>query len=184
MAERIGGAEVPEEAAREEAAFWRPMRDADLPAVTALAARVHPTFPERPEVFAERRALAPDLCLVLDDAGRVAGYLVAHPWRSSGPPALDTLIGRLPEAPDAVQIHDLVIAPELRGRGLAEPAIAHVERTARGCVARLCLVAVSGKERFWSRRGFRPQPIGPGGSAGALASYGPDAVAMVKTMAG
>ncbi|WP_372423349.1 GNAT family N-acetyltransferase [Salinarimonas chemoclinalis] len=166
----------------EGGASWRAMSEADLPAVTALAAWAHPTFPERPEVFAERRALAPDLCRVLDDAGRVAGYLIAHPWTTAGPPALDTLLGRLPEAPDAVQIHDLVIAPELRGRGLADPAIAYVERVARGRVPRLCLVAVSGKDRFWARRGFRPHLVP--GDASALAGYGPGAVAMAKPLAG
>jgi hypothetical protein len=32
---------------------WRPARASDLPAISAIAARIHPDLPERPEVFAE-----------------------------------------------------------------------------------------------------------------------------------
>lgn len=163
-------------------ARWRPMVQADLAAVVALAARAHPAHPERPDVFAERRALAPDLCLVLDHAGLVAGYLIAHPWTNAGPPALDTLLGALPEPSGAVHLHDLVIAPELRGRGLADGAIERLQARARSRWPCIRLVAVAGKEAFWARRGWRPVAAAAGEDA--LASYGPQAVAMVKPLPG
>ncbi|MGY3074279.1 hypothetical protein ACVWZZ_000650 [Bradyrhizobium sp. LM6.10] len=36
---------------------WRPARASDLPAISAIAARIHPDLPERPEVFAEKMRL-------------------------------------------------------------------------------------------------------------------------------
>ena len=57
---------------------WRPMTEADLPAVQAMADRLHPHHPEAPAVFAERLALAPAGCRVLA-AGATAAGLCRHP---------------------------------------------------------------------------------------------------------
>jgi GNAT superfamily N-acetyltransferase len=48
---------------------WRNMRPADLAMVVRIAEVVHPGFPERPEVLAERLALCPGGCLVLEAPG-------------------------------------------------------------------------------------------------------------------
>ena len=73
---------------------WRPARTTDLPAISAIAARIHPDLPERPDVFAEKMLLYPDGCrvLVADDA--IAGYGLAHPWRQHRIPPLDGFLER------------------------------------------------------------------------------------------
>ena len=88
------------------------MRAADLPAVTALADAVHAHHPERPEVLAERLALAPDGCFALGEP--LTGYILSHPWRLDGPPPLDSLLGRLPARPASWHLHDIVVAPARR----------------------------------------------------------------------
>ncbi|GGK17846.1 GNAT family N-acetyltransferase [Salinarimonas ramus] len=160
---------------------WREMRREDLRAVIEIAEVVHPAYPERPEIFAERLALAPGFCLVLEENASIAGYMIAHPWTIAAPPALDTLLAQLPEAPDTVQLHDLAIAPAAQGRGLSAPALERLETRARTQVSRIDLVAVSGKEAFWARRGFEPLPdvaVSP-----ALATYGDGAVRMIRLLA-
>ena len=73
--------------------IWRAMAAADLPAVAALADAIHLDHPEDAAVFAERLALFPAGCLVLDSAGIVDGYVIAHPWRLLAPPALNARLG-------------------------------------------------------------------------------------------
>ncbi|WP_236033764.1 GNAT family N-acetyltransferase [Belnapia mucosa] len=154
------------------------MTNADLPAVLALAAALHPHHPESPAVFAERLALAPEGCWVL---GEGRGYAVAHPWAGAPPPPLDTLLGALPASPDALHLHDIALEPGMQGAGHAAAFVADLLRDAEGRgLRRATLVAVDGKDAYWARQGFRPLP----GAAGpALASYGPDAVAMARLLA-
>lgn len=161
-----------------ETIAWRRLDEADLPALAALAAATYPDYPERPAVFAERLALAPDWCFALDRDGSVAGYCLAHPWTEDGPPPLDTLIGRLPDAPTTLHLHDLVIAPDARGAGLSSALVAALETRARGRFPALSLVAIAGKAEFWTRRGFRDatRPA----MADALATYDPRAVFLLR----
>lgn len=153
-----------------QSALWRPMQPADLPAVSALAERIHPAFPEDAAVFAERLRLYPDGCHVLAHGGALAAYVVSHPWRG-GPPALNSLLGGLPPSPSTFYIHDLALAPEARGQGAASGIVARLAALARGeGLAMMSLVAVNGSEGFWRRHGFaaRHDPA----LAGKLASYG------------
>lgn len=155
------------------------MGPADLGAVAAIAAEVHPTFPERPEVFADRLALAPEGALILELGGPPAGYALTHPARRFEPPALDTLLGRLPEDADVWYIHDVALRSSARGRGGASrlaPIIAHVAR--RAGFERLALVAVNGSAPFWSRQGFGR--VDHDGLAAKLASYGEGAAYMER----
>ncbi len=159
------------------------MHPGDLPAVEAIAERVHPDHPERPEVFAERLALAPEGCLVLAGEGGLAGYAVSHPWQVLlGPPPLDALLGALPGVPDAWHVHDIALLPEARGAGLASALLdALLAAAARRGFGRATLVAVPGKAAFWERRGFRAMPPAPGAAA-ALASYGAGAAWMARAL--
>ncbi len=155
---------------------WRAMVPADLDAVEALGDRVHPGLPESRAVFAERLALFPEGCIVLPGARGILGYGVSHPIRPGAPPPLDTLLGALPLEAAQYYIHDVVVAPEARGRGAAG---AGVERLL-GQAARYpttALVSVYGTARFWRRFGFRESMSG---MAEKLAPYGPDAVFMVR----
>lgn len=160
------------------------MRAGDIAAVAAIAGAVHPDHPERPEVFAERLALAPEGCLMLAGGATPLGYLLSHPWRlDRGPPALDSLLGALPEAPDAWYLHDIALLPQARGQGLAAAALARLREVAAGAgMRRLMLVAVAGKAPFWAARGFRPIAVPPA-AAPSLAGYGAAAVTMLAGLA-
>jgi ribosomal protein S18 acetylase RimI-like enzyme len=137
------------------------MQPADLPAVAALADRLHPHHPESPAVFADRLTLAPAGCHVLADGPVLLGYAVAHPWTGLAPPPLDSLLGALPEQPGPWHLHDIALLPEARGAGHAAALL--------GRWPRVTLVAIAGTGAYWAAQGFRDascaDPI-------ALASYG------------
>ncbi len=157
---------------------WRAMRVEDLHAVSAIAERVHPAFPEDAAVFAERLALCPEGCFVAQVEGRPVGYLVSHPWRSGAPPALNARLGALPDAAACWYLHDLALLPEVRGGGLGRAALALVEHAARAAGLRSVeLVAVSGSAPFWARLGFEPLAL-----PSTHASYGSEASAMRRTL--
>jgi GNAT superfamily N-acetyltransferase len=111
---------------------WRPMVAVDLPAVDRLAARIHPDYPERPEVLAEKFRLFPRGCFVLDRGPEIHGYCFSHPWTAGPPPALDTAIGALPDTPDAYFIHDIALDQPARGMALASLLVPMLTDTARG----------------------------------------------------
>jgi ribosomal protein S18 acetylase RimI-like enzyme len=146
------------------------MIPADLPAVIATAALVHPEHPEDDAVLAERLALAPEGCLVLERSGAVLGYALSHPW-AGPPPALNRLLGGVPARPQAWYVHDLAILPGARGGGEGAAGAALLLARADGLGLPALLVAVSGSAPFWARLGFRAV-------AAAGASYGADAVVM------
>lgn len=161
--------------------MWRPMTTADLPRVNDVAAAVHPAFPEDAAVFAERLALYPAGCLVLERGGVIAGYIISHPWGDGAPPPLNTLLGALPEKPSAYYIHDLALMPGARGSGAAQPIVAKIVAHARHCkFASVTLVAVNDSERFWRKHGFHV--VRDESLAAKIASYGTDARIMRATL--
>jgi GNAT superfamily N-acetyltransferase len=160
------------------AADWRGMLPSDTAAVVTLADRVHPTFHEDEAVFRDRLALYPDGSLVLPaPGGGLAAYAIAYPVRRFAPPPLDTVLGRLPEGAHALYIHDVAVAPEWRGRGLAEPAIVRLLALSEPFGAAV-LVSVYGTPPFWARYGF--STVDDPALAPKLASYGEDAVFMLR----
>ncbi|MEF2552342.1 GNAT family N-acetyltransferase [Aurantimonas sp. A2-1-M11] len=160
-------------------ARWRAMKPGDLRAAIDLADRVHPGLPEEEAVFADRLRLFPAGCLVLEDAaGGVAGYAIAHPWTEGAPPKLDTVLGTLPQPADRFFIHDVVVAPEMRGQGLAAPAVERLLEEADTTYASAALVSVYGTVPFWTRFGFVEAPDAL--PDGALAAYGRDARFMIR----
>jgi GNAT superfamily N-acetyltransferase len=134
---------------------WRPLLAAEVPDVCAIAGRVHPAYPEEDAVFVERVRLYPAGCALLELYGAAAGYAVTHPWHYGQPPALNVMLGALPEAPSTYYIHDIAMLPETRGSGagtaIAEAVIAHARETGAPNVS---LVAVNASVPFWSRSGF------------------------------
>ena len=157
--------------------MWRLMMESDLAAVRALAATIHPGYPEDPAVLAERRALYPQGCFMWERDGAARGYALSHPWVLGAPPALNTKIGRIPPEADAYHVHDIALLTEERGRG-AGTAIAEILRAhaqARGFRI-LTLIAVNHSAPFWARTGFAAHE--DAALAPTLASYGPGAVYM------
>ena len=157
------------------------MTPQDLMAVDAIAAEVHPNFPEDVAIPAERLRLAPAGCFVLAEDHAISGYVVSHPWHAFPPPKLNTLLGAIPERPESWYIHDLALLPAARGRGHAGALVEHLAARARDLgLPIMSLTAVSGSAPFWAGHGFVSQ--GGADFAAALASYGADAAFMVRRL--
>jgi len=130
---------------------------ADLPAVTSIAAQVHPDYPEDATIFAERLELHPAGCHVLADRDDfLVGYVMSHPWLFKEPPALNARLSRLPDKPTTYFLHDIALLPRARGGGYANGmarTIIHEARVAG--FTNVSLVAVNKSGPFWAKHGFR-----------------------------
>ena len=143
----------------------------------AIAAAVHPGYPEDETVFVERLRLFPEGCRILAGAVPV-GYLLSRPWTFGELPKLNSLLGALPERPSTYYVHDLALLAQARGRGHAETAIRDVIAIARQLgLATVSLVAVNGTTGFWRRFGFSVQD--DSGLTAGLRSYDEEAAYMV-----
>jgi GNAT superfamily N-acetyltransferase len=135
---------------------WRGLTAFDLPHVEAIAAKVHPDFPEDMAVFAERLRLYPDGARLLELDGVPAGYILSHPWRFKALPELNSLLGAIPEDADTYYLHDLALLPAARGTGAAAMIVGDMLRHARAAgLTNVSLVAVNGSLPFWYKHGFR-----------------------------
>ena len=160
-------------------ADWKPLEAGDIPAVFAIAGRLHPELPERLEVLAEKRRLFPDGCRKLVAGGAVVGYGLAHPWRLNAAPKLNAFMERLPAAPDCLYLHDMAVLPEARGRGAAGAYVVYLEGLARRLgLKHLALVSVYGTVPLWEKLGFKTHSAG----APPLPSYGPTAAYMLRNI--
>lgn len=161
---------------------WRRAHAADLPAISAIGARIHPDLAERREVFAEKMRLYPDGCRVLAAGNEIAGYGLAHPWMQQHIPQLDSFLERLPDAADCIYLHDVAVLPDFRG-GAARAYVATIEELARSSgIATLALVSVYATRPLWERLGFRAVMKNPELSV-KLASYGVSATYMLRDRA-
>jgi ornithine decarboxylase len=128
-------------------------------------------------------AISPETCFVLELERRVVGYLLALPYPAGDAPSL----GR-PERTDATDVadagavsgnlhlHDLVLAEDVRGRGLSKLLVRRLEEVAATRMfAQICLVSVGGSENFWAAAGYAARREVP-----VAVSYGPQAVYMSK----
>jgi GNAT superfamily N-acetyltransferase len=155
------------------------MRAADLAAISAIAAQLHPDHFERDEVFAERLALYPDGCSTLTSGSDVVGYVFSHPWRALTLPMLDSLLGTLPAIPTTWYIHDIALLPAARGHGAARTIIRMIESRARLLgLPTLSLVTVEEAAPFWRAAGFVETAV-PAMQT-ALRSYGDNAHFMTR----
>jgi GNAT superfamily N-acetyltransferase len=164
-----------------ERGLWRPMKASDLPAVCAIADRIHIAYPEDDAVFAERLALYPSGCATLEQDGNPAAYAVTHPWHYAEPPALNIRLGALPDVPTTYYIHDIAMLPETRGSGAGSAIVnAVIAHAAALGVANVSLVAVNKSVPFWRRFGFEvtDEPK----LAAKLLTYDADARFMVRLL--
>lgn len=144
------------------------MRAEDLAAVSAISDAVHGRYTEPVAVYAERLELDPAGCLVLEAAGDVIGYLIAHPWHRDDPPRLGALLGAIPADSGTYYLHDIALLPAARGTGAGKAALALVVARARALgLTDVTLTAVGGADRFWFAQGFDPVPHAPDPSYGA-----------------
>lgn len=162
-------------------AQWRPMTQADIPAVDAIAAAIHIALPEHAFVFAERQRLYPDGCFMLEVNGEPAGYVISHPWHYLQPPPLNTLLERIPEDASTYYIHDLALLPGSRRTGagsvIANRLFARAEAVG---LPNVSLIAVYDAAAFWRRHGF--EYVDNPALAKQLAGYGAEARMMVRSV--
>jgi len=157
----------------------RAMREADVAAVLAVQAACYPpAMREAEDVVRARLLAAAPTTLVACLQGAVRGYAFAYPSRLGRVTPLGARY-TLPAAPDTLYLHDLAVAPEAHGRGLAQALLAGLFARARDAGLRhAALVAVLDAQAFWSARGYRPDTAaGPG-----LASYPGPAVYMTRPL--
>ncbi|MBR0826951.1 GNAT family N-acetyltransferase [Bradyrhizobium manausense] len=161
---------------------WRQALPSDLPDIAAIAARIHPELPERPEVFAEKMRLYPDGCRVLIADDTVVGYGIAHPWKLHLIPPLDDFLHGLPDDADCLYVHDVVVLPDFRGKQIAGAFLAMVAALPKSAgIGSLALVSVYGTQAMWERFGFRA--AAPDAALRVkLATYGESATYMVCTL--
>ena len=159
---------------------WRAMVPGDVDGVVRVARTAFPDHFEDRACFAERLALYPQGCFVLD-TGQVTGYLIAYPWRSASAPPLNTAIGELPEDASVLYLHDLALHPDARGQGVTTAIVEQLAARARadGWPV-IALVAVNDATAFWQRMGFRV--VADPAMAAKLASYGADASYMIRAL--
>ncbi|MGW2183611.1 GNAT family N-acetyltransferase [Streptomyces sp. NPDC001732] len=153
----------------------------DWDGITALEADEYTAdgLSEGRAALQSRAGASPATCFVLDHAGRIAGYLLALPYPKSEYPDLDRKEGIVFHSRN-LHLHDLVVAREFRGRGLARNLLRHFTATAgsKG-YEEVSLVAVRGSDTFWAAHGYRARrEIAP------PTSYGADAVYMSRTVPG
>lgn len=151
--------------------MWRPMLPSDIAAAHALSEIVHPGYPEDRAVFEDRLHLYPEGCYVLAYGEDLRGYAISHPYVKDTVPALNTLLGTLPQPCDTYYIHDIAIVPEMRGGNAGKAIVTYLK--AHGRVAgfdTICLVAVGDSAPFWERLGFAAREAA--GMREKLASYG------------
>jgi ribosomal protein S18 acetylase RimI-like enzyme len=136
--------------------IWQPMQSDDLPAVNAIADRVHTDYPEDEAVFAERLNIYPAGCFTLRDDKLTVGYIISHPWHFKKPPKLNALIDAVPALASTYYIHDIALLPEARNTGAASTIVktlaAHAEDQKSPNIS---LVAVNNSVQFWERHNFR-----------------------------
>lgn len=160
---------------------WRAMTGYDLDAMAAIAAEVHPSFYEAPEVLAERLRLYRNGAYLLEIGERPAGYVLSHPWQRGTLPALNALLQRLPEQSDTYYLHDLALLPVARRIGAASFIVEALAKhaTAHGFPS-MSLVAVNNSQGFWERHGFAVTDAGD--LTEKLASYSDDARLMLRPL--
>ncbi len=155
-------------------------RDWDVIARLEHAAYADLGLSEGRERLLSRAAVSPQTCFALEVEEKAAGYLLALPQPAGQFPDLhrsqdSAEAARTRAASDVLHLHDLVIAPEARGRGLSRLLLRRLEaRASAGAVRRISLVAVGGSARFWAAAGFVPHP------EVKVPGYGPGAVYMSK----
>jgi hypothetical protein len=153
----------------------------DLPVIEAIAAVVHPDFPEDAEIFAERQRLYPDGARLLELGNIPSGYIISHPWTFKSLPALNARLGAIPKDASTYYLHDLALLNKARGTGAAAMIVGDMINHARAMgFSNVSLVAVNGSQPFWHKHGFRVVDVPELGEK--LASYEPAARFMVKPL--
>ncbi|GAA4498177.1 GNAT family N-acetyltransferase [Pseudaeromonas paramecii] len=150
----------------------RAIDEGDWPQIMQLQRQAyHAVTPEREAVLRSKQRLGPRSCWVAIRRQQVVGYCLAHPWHAGPPPCLDQEYAPVAEA-SLLYVHDVVVAPQAQGLGVAAAFLQCASTQARACrLPRMALVAVQDAAAFWRRHRFEP-----GAQVPDQAIYGPGAL--------
>ncbi|WP_409422607.1 GNAT family N-acetyltransferase [Pseudaeromonas sp. ZJS20] len=135
----------------------RAIDEADWPQIMQLQRQAyHAVTPEREAVLRSKQRLGPRTCWVAIRRQQVVGYCLAHPWHAGPPPCLDQEYLPVSE-PALLYVHDVVVAPQAQGLGVAAAFLRCASAQARAHqLPSMALVAVQGAAGFWRRHRFAP----------------------------
>ena len=128
--------------------LWREMQIDDIPSVYNIAMNIWTIHKESQLIYENKFCSFPEGCYVYDDDG-IKGYIISHPYNISSPPKINTLLTNVKI--NCLFIHDIVIVPEYRGRGIGNEIINQILENH----PIVSLVACDDKARdFWIRYEF------------------------------
>ncbi|MEU6819507.1 GNAT family N-acetyltransferase [Streptomyces atriruber] len=165
-----------------EAIRIRRIADGDWDGIVALESRAYAPLglSEGRAALESRMRASPETCFALDLGEHLAGYLLALPYPESEYPELSGAEPGAALPSRNLHLHDVVVAEQLRHRGLGRHLLRHLMTTARAHgYEQISLVAVGGSDTFWAGRGFAARREGP-----PPAGYGPTAVYMSRAVPG
>ncbi len=152
----------------------RPIRESDLDAVLGVQAACYPpAMQEAAQVVLSRLHAAGDTSFVAESEGRVCAYVFAYRSTRGAVTPLDAPFEVAADG-DTLYIHDLSVAPDAAGRGLARLLVERLQALAHEHGLGNCaLVSVQSSQVFWERLGFREADCGGAEARRALATYPP-----------
>ncbi|MEH6347290.1 MAG: GNAT family N-acetyltransferase [Bermanella sp.] len=129
--------------------------------------------PEDIDILKSKWLSSPNTCAIYENStNKILAYLLAHPWASETPPKLYET-APITLGPN-LYLHDLALAHEARGKGIAKILVEHLIESAKNeNLVKILLVAVQGSAEFWARFGFLEIP-----NREICPSYGDDAKLM------
>jgi ribosomal protein S18 acetylase RimI-like enzyme len=143
----------------------------NLPGIMQLQLESYEASLQEPaSLFESIIGASPDTCLVAEQEGVMAGYLLAHPVSDDftsfgkGPPPLSG-------SESALYLHDLCVSTAYRNRGIGrllfDALNAYLESEH---FTKITAIAVQDSEKFWEKCGFviGAAYIYPGGAAGRV----------------
>lgn len=164
----------------------RPIEDGDWAGILRVQQTCYAAWLVESEAALRSKAAAsPATCFIASTAaGRIAAYVLAHPYPQGEWPDLDRTT--IPHAPaDNLLLHDMAVHPDFAGQGLGAILFQSVERFARAQgYSTISLVAVQDAAGYWRKLGFAAlvQSL-PGGRQQAK-GYGSGAVLMEMRLDG
>lgn len=122
---------------------------------------------ESADVLGSRIAHGGAHSFVATSGDALVGYVLAHRWPDHSSPGLGLVMEQTPPDSTVIHLHDMAVAPEFRGSGIAQALLNALEQSALEVVDSITLVAVQGAQNFWARVGFEDEGPVPNYDAGA-----------------
>jgi ornithine decarboxylase len=155
----------------------RALAETDWPRIASLESATYADLGLSEGLDGLRSRAGDGTSFVVESDGLVIGYVLALSYPYGRFP--DLLEPEPVPARDAdLHLHDMAVAAGHRGAGLGSRLTGHLLAAARNHgYERVSLVALDGRDAFWARQGFHPQPSVP-----APTGYGPGATYMSRLL--